>query len=1034
MAWSARSASPIGFGQGRRPDFFHLNFPPFRRERTRPGGRVLLAAVLVATAPAWSVPAALGQENDPSLLLEPTSGPAGTAVQASGAAFEGCGINLYWDSPNGPLLGSAALDGGAFSTDIAVPNDATVGEHVVVAQELSGVEFCTNPTGEQATAAFTVTDDAFLIRLMSRTFAPEPGFDIDGILEQRGGEPGDRVHFLLQFFELPNVELKRELAAAGFELLNFVTGNAYVASGFVDDLGMLPDLAEAFALRWAGPLFDTDKVSGDLTEGIVPPWARLEDDRVALTVQPHGDVAIEVIEDLLLELGGDSLVTAPDVPSVTALFPFSMELIEQISGNDAVQFLDVAPPALQETNDGARAAANVDVVNGAPYNLDGSGVTVLVFDSGMVDDTHPDFGARVIELDGDAAETVRDHSTHVAGTVAGSGVNSNGVDSAGTPNGGTPNQWAGMAPGVNLRSFGASGSTDVLYDDAGDINADFATAIGNGIDLATMSLGNNVVPNGFPCGQLGDYTNTAILIDNIVRGSIGGQQLIWFESAGNERTGGGPCGQFSTISSPATAKNSIVVGAINSNDNSMTGFSSFGPTDDGRLKPDITAPGCQSNGDLNLTSPSFLDTNGNGNLDAGEVQNAYVGKCGTSMATPVAAGSAALLIEQWQSTRGAGTRPLAHSAKAIFVHTGNDLGNAGPDYQFGWGALDAQAAVDLVQADDTANLIHVEQLDAGEDIFLTFDSDGSDDVKVTLAWDDPAASKLAAVTLINDLDLRLFDPNDIEVQPLVLNPAVPNALAVEGNDTRNNVEMAIGPVMAGTWTVQVIGTTVAQGPQQFTLITPAAAEVNQPPVCDANGPYLAECAGPTTDVTLDGTGSSDPDGDPLDFTWTGPFVGGTANGATPTVAFPGLGLSDVTLEVTDDKGASDLCMAEVTIEDTTPPQLALSVSPSKLWPPNHKLIDIEVEIIVEDLCDAAPTVRLVSIISNEPANGPGDGNKAPDIQDAEFGTDDRAFKLRAERSGKGPGRIYTITYEVEDQGGNTTTAEATVTVAHDRRP
>jgi hypothetical protein len=187
-------------------------------------------------------------------------------------------------------------------------------------------------------------------------------------------------------------------------------------------------------------------------------------------------------------------------------------------------------------------------------------------------------------------------------------------------------------------------------------------------------------------------------------------------------------------------------------------------------------------------------------------------------------------------------------------------------------------------------------------------------------------------------------------------------------------------------------------------------------------------------VTLDGTGSSDPDGDPLDFTWTGPFVGGTANGATPTVAFPGLGVSDVTLEVTDDKGASDLCMAEVTIVDTTPPLLSLSVSPSKLWPPNHKLVDIAVEVTIEDLCDAAPTVRLVSIVSNEPANGLGDGNKAPDIQGAEFGTDDREFQLRAERSGKGPGRIYTITYEVEDQGGNTATAEATVTVGHDRRP
>lgn len=991
-------------------------------------------AMMLAGGLAFHGPAAFAQQGDRSIGLAPSSGAAGADVDVTGTGFQGCGVNILWDSINGPVLEFTAVNGGAFATVITVPNDATAGEHTVIAQELSGdVEFCSDPTGEQATAVFTVTEDPFRILLISRAFTPEPGFDIDGIRQQRGGQPDDQVHYLLQFSNLPNAEAKKQLSAAGFELLSFVTGNTYVASSLVGDLDLLPDLAETFALRWAGPLFATDKIGTDLGRGIIAPWAQLEGDLVALTVQPHRDVPIGDIEALLISLGGQSLVTAPDVPSVTAIFPISPDIAQQISGNDSVQFVDVAPPALQENNDGARAAANVDPLNAAPFNLDGTGVTVLVFDSGMVDSTHPDFDTRVIELDGDPTETVRDHSTHVAGTVAGSGVNSNGLDSASNPNGGSANQWAGMAPGANIRSFGVSGTSDVLYDDAGDLNGDFSTAIGNGIDLATMSLGNNVVPNGFPCGQLGDYTNTAILIDNIVRGSIGAQQLIYFEAAGNERTAGAPCGQFSTISSPATAKNSIAVGAINSNDNSMTTFSSFGPTDDGRLKPDITAPGCQSNGDLNVTSPSFIDADSDGNLDAGEVQNAYVGKCGTSMATPVAAGSTALLIEQWQSTRGAGTRPLPHSVKAILSHTANDLGNAGPDYRFGWGALDALAAVQLVQADDTENLIHVDQLDAGEDIFFTFNSDGAADVKVTLAWDDPAAAKLAAVTLVNDLNLRLFDPNGDEVQPLILNPAMPNAVAVEGNDARNNVEMAIGPAAANTWTVQVIGASIPQGPQQFTLITPASAAINRPPICDADGPYVAECTGPATDVTLDGTGSSDPDGDPLDFLWTGPFIGGTASGATPTVAFPGVGLFDVTLEVTDDKGALDMCTAPVTIVDTTPPVLSVSVSPSSLWPPNHKLIDIQVQVIADDACDGTPTVRLVSIVSNEPDNGLGDGNAAPDIQDAAFGTDDREFKLRSERSGPGSGRVYTITYEAQDQSGNTTTAQATVTVPHDRR-
>jgi hypothetical protein len=126
---------------------------------------------------------------------------------------------------------------------------------------------------------------------------------------------------------------------------------------------------------------------------------------------------------------------------------------------------------------------------------------VLVYDGGQVDAAHPDFGARIIQNDGSA---ISEHATHVAGTVGGSGANSNGTDSAGNANGGTATQWMGMAPSVNIRSFGTSGGAADFYDgNGGDLNADFTTAINNGIDLATMSLGNNVVRWGYPCSQLG---------------------------------------------------------------------------------------------------------------------------------------------------------------------------------------------------------------------------------------------------------------------------------------------------------------------------------------------------------------------------------------------------------------------------------------------------------------------------------------------------------------------------------------------------
>ena len=104
----------------------------------------------------------------------------------------------------------------------------------------------------------------------------------------------------------------------------------------------------------------------------------------------------------------------------------------------------------------------------------------------------------------------------------------------------------------------------------------------------------------------------------------------------------------------------------------------------------------------------------------------------------------------------------------------------------------------------------------------------------------------------------------------------------------------------------------------------------------------------------------------------------------------------------------------MTIVDTTPPDLTVVLSPTVLWPPNHKLVEIKASIAVRDVCDPNPTVRLVSITSNEPDNGQGDGDTTGDSQGAALGTDDRTFLLRSERSGPGGGRVYTVTYEASD--------------------
>jgi hypothetical protein len=143
-----------------------------------------------------------------------------------------------------------------------------------------------------------------------------------------------------------------------------------------------------------------------------------------------------------------------------------------------------------------------------------------------------------------------------------------------------------------------------------------------------------------------------------------------------------------------------------------------------------------------------------------------------------------------------------------------------------------------------------------------------------------------------------------------------------------------------------------------------------------------------------------------------------------------LGEHTIVLEVVDKAGAFDTNEVTIIVQDTTPPDFNLSVTPTTLWPPNHKMVEITPIWTVSDICDESPEVLLVSVTMNESGEAINSGyaTSSGDVQTSDDGT----IYLRAERSGAGGDRIYTITYKAVDDSENATVQSTTVIVPHDQ--
>lgn len=591
-------------------------------------------------------------------------------------------------------------------------------------------------------------------------------------------------HFLIQFDHPMSDGEKAEIARSGILLIEYIPELCYVAirTGAPTDL----DFSRA-GVRWVGKLTSEQKLSPAFLGGDIPEWARRSGDSIQITVAVHRDVEIaEWASGVALSIGA-RLLGSQSI-SNAAEFIVPRGRLMNFAGLDEVAFVQPCLPSPIEHNDGVRVTAKVDSAQLAPYSLTGSGEFVAMWDGGRADGAHADLTPRVVSLD---ASAITSHATHVAGTILGSGAESGGT-------------YKGMAPSATLLTRLWWNTSSEMVTHYTDVIDNYSARISNnswGVGLPTP------VTNSSCAATLGNYFVEDATIDNIVRGDAGVPfTIVW--SAGNMRsTSPQYCGSigwtYNTVDPLSCSKNVICVGAVISNDNTISTFSGWGPTDDGRIKPDICAPGCQVGGDNGVTST--------------KVTTGYAVQCGTSMAAPVVSGVVALLQQRWNQLMPS-DELLPATIKGILINSATDKGPVGPDYQYGHGALNAVAAVrkvsvgagSYVEASMITGVTHDYAISVAPEVAK---------IRVTLVWDDPGGTAISGNALINDLDLKLIDPSAAVTLPWVLNPGSPSSVATRAADHKNNVETAeLNSPASGIWHAQVSGFNIPNGPQKYSLV------------------------------------------------------------------------------------------------------------------------------------------------------------------------------------------------------------------------
>ena len=692
-------------------------------------------------------------------------------------------------------------------------------------------------------------------------------------------------HVITHTFPIPT-EWKYELKEAGIDCHSYLPPN-----GFHCDISG-HSIAELENLNVEGlfQLDAVDKIREDLVRGLLG--------RETVNYNPY---AIENYARVNLMLSGEELpegtydnseIKVNSHSGRFATLSVTTDGFRWLAEKGEIEWLETAPYFLPTNTVGAGIINADDLKDSAKMNnavpgwngLDGSGIIVTVADSGIDNGVnnsgmHPDFRDHIEGIlswpnpncawsspgvpgpscddgadDDNQMPRGNGHGTHVAGSVLGDGTHSNGA-------------IIGVAPEAHL-----------LFH-AWEQNGCFGCGIPNNLvdmlDLAKEN-GSRIHTNSWGSDVDGVYTTSSAQIDQGTRIHDDIVVLIAAGNAGEDVSPNDGEVDLDSLGSPSTAKNSITIGASENyrpiygggadNISGMASFSSRGPTDDGRTKPDFVAPGTYI---LSTFSRSAGTT---ACWDLVNASYCYMG--GTSMATPIAAGATALLLEHLIENRGV-TDPSSALIKAIYGATSHDMmgqfssptngaGETVPNPHEGFGLLNMWPAKDSAFVD-------YESLSTSEDRGWSFNVPvAAPDLQVALAYHDPESTPGAGTHLVNDLDLAIKDPSGTWTNL---------------SDNLNNLRMLnFSSPAPGTWEVHILGTSVPTGPQFFSValnagysLTNLTLDADFDGIEDGVDDCPVTFGNSTNDrdgcIDTDGDGYSNPDGG-----WT------VANGADALVS------------------------------------------------------------------------------------------------------------------------------------------------------